>query len=60
MLPLTAGFLLAGPLSGYLSDRLGARYFATGGMIGAAVSFLLLLCAPDRLQLLDIRRDPPV
>ncbi|EQD57604.1 multidrug transporter, partial [mine drainage metagenome] len=34
MLPLTVGFLLSGPLSGYLSDRLGARYFATGGMIG--------------------------
>jgi MFS family permease len=46
MLPLTAGFLLAGPLSGFLSDKLGARYFATGGMIGAAVSFLLLLVLP--------------
>jgi MFS family permease len=42
MLPLTAGFLLAGPLSGYLSDRFGARPFATGGMITAAVSFFLL------------------
>jgi len=46
MLPLTAGFLLAGPLSGFLSDRLGARYFATGGMIGAAGTFLLLLALP--------------
>jgi MFS family permease len=46
MLPLTFGFLLAGPLSGYLSDRFGARYFATGGMIGAAVSFVLLLWLP--------------
>jgi MFS family permease len=46
MLPLTAGFLLAGPLSGFLSDRLGARYFATGGMIGAAITFLLLLLLP--------------
>ena len=46
MLPLTVGFLLAGPLSGYLSDRLGARYFATGGMIGAAASFLLLMLLP--------------
>ncbi|MGH3394386.1 MAG: MFS transporter, partial [Streptosporangiaceae bacterium] len=42
MLPLTAGFLVAGPLSGYLSDRFGARSFATGGMIVAAASFLLL------------------
>ncbi|WP_297899629.1 MFS transporter [Metallibacterium sp.] len=46
MLPLTVGFLLSGPLSGYLSDRLGARYFATGGMLGAAASFLLLLLLP--------------
>ncbi len=37
MLPLTAGFLIAGPLSGMLSDRFGARPFATGGMIGTAV-----------------------
>src|ERR1700744_422021 len=31
MIPLTVGFLLAGPVSGYLSDRFGARPFATGG-----------------------------
>jgi len=42
MLPLTAGFLLAGPLSGLLSDRYGARPFATGGMVVAAISFILL------------------
>ena len=30
MLPLTAGFLLAGPISGILSDRYGPRLFATG------------------------------
>ncbi len=46
MLPLTFGFLLAGPLSGYLSDRLGSRYFATGGMIGSAISFVLLMALP--------------
>lgn len=46
MLPLTAGFLIAGPLSGYLSDRYGARPFATGGMILGAVSFLLLNTLP--------------
>jgi MFS family permease len=42
MLPLTVGFLIAGPVSGWLSDRFGARSFATGGMIVAAGSFLLL------------------
>ena len=46
MLPLTIGMLLAGPTSGYLSDRFGARPFATGGMLGAALSFLLLLLLP--------------
>ncbi len=46
MLPLIAGFLLAGPLSGYLSDRFGARPFATGGMLLAAVSFGLLMLLP--------------
>ena len=46
MLPLTVGFLVAGPLSGYLSDRFGARPFATGGMIIAALSFLLLELLP--------------
>src|ERR1700748_728193 len=43
MLPLTVGFLIAGPASGYLSDRFGARPFATGGMIAAAISFALLM-----------------
>ncbi len=46
MLPLTLGFLIAGPASGYLSDRYGARPFATGGMLMAAVSFLLLELLP--------------
>jgi MFS family permease len=46
MLPLIAGFLVAGPASGYLSDRFGARPFATGGMMLAAVSFLLLIVLP--------------
>jgi MFS family permease len=46
MLPLTIGMLLAGPTSGYLSDRFGARPFATGGMVAAALSFGLLLLLP--------------
>jgi MFS family permease len=46
MLPLTLGLLIAGPTSGYLSDRFGARWFATGGMLGAALSFLLLILLP--------------
>ncbi len=46
MLPLTIGMLIAGPTSGYLSDRFGARWFATGGMLGSALSFFLLLLLP--------------
>ena len=46
MLPLTVGLLLAGPISGYLSDRFGARPFATGGMVASAVSFALLMALP--------------
>jgi MFS family permease len=46
MLPLTVGFLIAGPLSGFLSDRYGARLFATGGMILTALSFVGLVLLP--------------
>jgi MFS family permease len=46
MLPLIGGFLVAGPVSGYLSDRYGARPFATGGMLIAALSFGLLMLLP--------------
>jgi MFS family permease len=43
---LTVGFLAAGPASGWLSDRFGARPFATGGMVLAAASFVLLELLP--------------
>jgi MFS family permease len=46
MLPLTVGFLLAGPVAGILTDRYGARLFATGGMIASAVGFVLLDLLP--------------
>jgi MFS family permease len=46
MLPLTVGFLVAGPVSGWLSDRFGARPFATGGMVVAAASFAMLQTLP--------------
>jgi EmrB/QacA subfamily drug resistance transporter len=46
MLPMTVGFLSAGPLSGHLSDRFGARPFATGGMLLAAASFGMFLALP--------------
>ncbi len=46
MLPLTVGFLIAGPISGILSDRYGARPFATGGMLCTAGAFVLLDLLP--------------
>jgi MFS family permease len=46
MLPLTVGMLVAGPTSGVLSDRYGARGFATGGMIATAATFVWLWLLP--------------
>jgi MFS family permease len=46
MIPSSLGILLLGPLSGRLSDRYGARYFATIAMVLTAVGFLLLLMLP--------------
>jgi MFS family permease len=46
MLPLTTGFLLAGPVSGYLSDRFGPRPFATSGLLVAACAFCGLMLLP--------------
>jgi MFS family permease len=46
LVPMTIGFLVAGPLSGYLSDRFGARPFAAGGLLVMAASFAGLLLVP--------------
>jgi MFS family permease len=46
MLPLTAGFLIAGPISGTLSDRYGPRLFATAGLLVAACAFTGLMLLP--------------
>jgi MFS family permease len=46
MLPLTAGFLISGPASGFLSDRFGARGFATVGMLVFGASFIGLMLLP--------------
>ena len=46
MLPLTIGFMIMGPLSGFLSDRYGARIFSTAGMLVTAAGFAGLLLIP--------------
>jgi MFS family permease len=48
LLPLSAGFLIAGPFAGRLADHFGARPFTTGGMIVCAASFFLLIALPIR------------
>ena len=46
LLPLTIGFLAAGPIAGRLSDRFGARWFAAAGLVIMSASFAGLLFIP--------------
>src|SRR6202042_3102874 len=46
LLPLTAAFLISGPISGFLSDRFGSRGFATAGMLVFGASFIGLMLLP--------------
>jgi MFS family permease len=46
MIPLTVGFLIMGPLSGYLSDKVGSRGLATTGMVIMGLAFLFLTLLP--------------
>lgn len=45
-MPLLVGFVVSGPTSGWLSDRLGARAFATGGMLITGAGFVALTFLP--------------
>jgi MFS family permease len=46
LLPMTFGFLVAGPVAGTLSDRFGPRGLATGGMALFGCSFIGLMLLP--------------
>jgi MFS family permease len=46
LIPLTIGFLISGPVSGVVADRIGARGIATIGLIGAGICYLLLEVLP--------------
>jgi MFS family permease len=46
MLPLTAGFMVAGPTAGTLSDRFGPRLIATAGLVVTAAAFVGLMSIP--------------
>ncbi len=62
MLPLTVGFLVAGPISGHLSDRYGPRIFATIGPAGTAITFLIFLFLPVNFSYVSfaIRKADPI
>ncbi len=53
LLPLTVGFIVSGPLSGWLSDRHGARAFASGGLLVSAAAFFGLLVVPTEFRYVD-------
>lgn len=50
LLPLLIGFVLMGPMSGWLSDRFGARIFSTTGMLIQTAGFLLLTILPTNFN----------
>ncbi|CAA7601607.1 Major facilitator superfamily transporter [Acididesulfobacillus acetoxydans] len=52
MLPMMIGFFIMGPLSGYLSDRYGARGLASFGMLLSALAFILLTLLPANFSYL--------
>ena len=46
MIPMSIGVALTGPLSGWLSDKHGARVLATAGMMITGVTFLAFTLLP--------------
>jgi MFS family permease len=52
LLPLTFGFVFSGPVSGWLSDKHGARAFASGGLLLSALAFGGLLLVPTNFHYL--------
>ncbi len=53
MLPMMAGFIVLGPIGGILTDKYGARTFATAGMVIIAVSLYLLTLLPYNFNVLQ-------
>ncbi|GGF17731.1 MFS transporter [Williamsia phyllosphaerae] len=46
MVPMTIGFLLSAPVSGYLSDKVGTKWFTTSGLFITAATFAALIAIP--------------
>jgi EmrB/QacA subfamily drug resistance transporter len=53
MMPMTLGFIMLGPVSGWLSDRYGSRVLATTGMLIVALSLFLLSLLPYNFNYLE-------
>ena len=54
MLPLMVGFVVCGPMGGWLSDRYGARVIATGGILIGAAGALLLMTLPADFDIVHL------
>ncbi|MFI5382447.1 MAG: MFS transporter, partial [Tepidisphaerales bacterium] len=50
-MPLMIGFVVCGPLGGWLSDRYGSRVLATGGILVAGIAAALLMTLPANFNL---------
>jgi MFS family permease len=50
-MPLVLGFVVCGPIGGWLSDRYGSRVLATGGILIAGVGAALLMTLPANFSL---------
>jgi MFS family permease len=50
-MPLMLGFVVCGPLGGWLSDRYGSRILATGGILVAGLAAALLMTLPANFNL---------
>ena len=50
MLPLTAGVIIMGPISGWISDKYGPIWIATIGMVITTLAFLVLASLPYNFQ----------
>jgi EmrB/QacA subfamily drug resistance transporter len=50
MIPMSIGIAITGPLSGWLSDKHGARVLATAGMIITGITFLLFTLLPANFE----------
>ncbi|MBX8631340.1 MAG: MFS transporter [Candidatus Thermoplasmatota archaeon] len=54
LIPMSLGFLLVGPISGILSDRIGSRGLTTAGVVLSAIALLILSVLPQSASPLEV------